>query len=253
VEHGFLDRHSGLSSPVHRLDARVKALIMLGFVLAVVSTPARHLLAFVIYAGLMSWAAALSRVPPGFLLSRAALVLPFSALVALGLPFMPGGERLAVLGGRMHLSVEGLWMLAGVTMQSFLSALAGMLLVSTTPFSSLLTGLRRLGLPALLADLLALTYRYIFVLVGEAMRLKRAAVARGYRPRWLPQAVIVGRLAGSLYVRSYERAERIYGAMRLRGYDGRMPAERAAHFRLTDGLVLALAAAGLTAVRLLAP
>jgi cobalt/nickel transport system permease protein len=126
------------------------------------------------------------------------------------------------------------------------------LLVSATPFSALLAALRGLGMPALFLDLLALTYRYIFVLVGEAMRLKRAAAARGYRPRWLPQAVIVGRMAGSLFVRSYERAERIYGAMRLRGYDGRLPAAQPLRFRPVDALALLALVPILAAVRLFA-
>ena len=250
MEHGFLDRHSDLDSPVHRLDPRAKVLLALAVVIAAVSTPPQHLLAFAVYAGLLAWTLALARLPAGYVLGRAALVLPFSMLVALGLPFFRGGQTVAVAG--LQLSVAGLWILAGAAMKSFIGALAAVLLVSTTPFASLLAGLRALGLPALFIDLLALTYRYVFVLVGEAMRLKRAAAARGYRPRWLPQAVIVGRMVGSLFVRSYERAERMYGAMRLRGYLGRMPAARPLRFRLADGLTLAALLPVLAAVRIFA-
>jgi cobalt/nickel transport system permease protein len=252
VEHGFLDRYSGLKSPVHRVDPRAKAALALAFVLVAVSTPPQHLLAFAIYAGLLAWTAALARVPMGFLLERAALVLPFSALVALGLPFMGGGERVDLLGGRFSLSVPGLWLLAGAAMKSFLGAFCMALLVSTTPFSLLLAGLRRLGAPGLLIDLLALTYRYVFLLVDQAMRLKRAAIARGYRPRWLPQAAIVGRMVGSLFVRSYERAERVHGAMLMRGYSGLMPASGPLAFRAVDVLVLAAALPALAVVRIFA-
>ena len=177
MEHGFLDRYSGLDTPVHRLDPRAKALLALAFVIAVVSTPSSRLLAFVVYAGLLSWTAALARVPLGYVCVRAATVLPFS----------------------------------------------------------------KLGAPVILVDLLALTYRYLFVLVGEAMRLRRAAAARGYRPRWLGQAILIGRLAGQLFVRSHARAERVYGAMVLRGYDGRMPASRPLRLRTVDvGALLVL-------------
>jgi cobalt/nickel transport system permease protein len=238
MEHGFLDRYSSLESPVHRADPRAKAVLALAFILVVVSTPPQHLQAFAVYGGLLLWTAALGRIPLGFALGRAALVLPFSALVAVGLPFMSGGESVELLGGRLVLSVAGLWLLAGAAMKSFLGALAAVLLVSTTPYSALLAGLRRLGAPALLIDLLALTYRYIFLLTDQAMRLKRAAAARGYRPRWLPQAVIVGRMAGSLFVRSYERAEAVYAAMLLRGYTGRMPAAAPHRFTAGDGLML---------------
>jgi cobalt/nickel transport system permease protein len=247
MEHDFLDRYSGLESPVHRLDARTKVLMAVFFVLTVVSTPPNHLLAFVVYAGLLLWVAALGRVPVGFIALRAALVLPFSALVAAGLPFMGGERTVAVLG--VHLSVKGLWLLAGAAMKSALGVSALVLLVSTTPLSALLAGVRRLGCPALFVDLLALTYRYLFVLVEEAMRLRRAAAARGYRPRWLPQAIIVGRLVGNLFVRSYERAERVYGAMRLRGYSSRMPAAAPSRFSPADGVVLVALILTLAVVR----
>ena len=247
MEHSFLDRYSDRDSPVHRLDARVKSSMAFFFVVMVVTTPPQHLEAFVAYAGLLLWMAALSRVPISFIATRAVMVLPFSAVVAIGLPFLGGSETLAILG--VHLSIKGLWILAGVTMKSMLSVAALALLVSTTHFSSLMAGLRSLGAPPLLLDLLGLTYRFLFLLTGESMRLKRAALARGYDPKWLPQAAIVGRLAGNLFVRSYERAERVYGAMRLRGYDSRMPAAAPARFRAADGLALAASIAALALVR----
>jgi cobalt/nickel transport system permease protein len=250
MQHDFLDRYNGLDSPVHRLDARTKALAAVSFVLIVVSTPPHHLLAFAIYGGLLLWIAALGRVPVGFVAVRAALALPFSALVAVGLPFLGGDNTVVLLG--VHLSVRGLWLLAGAAMKSTLGVSALVLLISTTPLSALLAGVRRLGCPALLVDLLALTYRYLFVLVEEAMRLRRAAAARGYRPRWLPQATIVGRLAGNLFVRSYERAERVYGAMRLRGYDSRMPAASPSRFSLVDGVALSAFVLALALVRIFA-
>ena len=250
MELGFIDRYSTLASPIHRLDPRAKAALTLAFILIVVSTPPQRLLAFVIYAGLLSWTLALAHVPLGFALRRAALVLPFSALVAIGLPFVKGGDTISLLGGRLALSIAGLWLLASVVMKSFLGALSVVLLVSTTPFSSLLAGLRALRAPAILIDVLALTYRYIFLLTDQAMRIKRAAVARGYRPRWLPQAVIVGRMVGSLFVRSYERAERVYGAMLLRGYSGLMPPAHPLTFRFRDAVTLAVLLPALITVRI---
>ncbi len=247
MEHGFADKYSSTDSPVHRLDARSKALVALFFILMVVTTPPQHLLAFVVYAGLLLWTTALARVPVTFIATRALMVLPFSAFVAIGLPFLGGNETTSFLG--LRLSVNGLWVLAGVTMKSTLGVAALTLLISTTPFSNLMAGLRSLGAPAFFLDLLALTYRYLFLLVGEAMRLKRAALARGYNPKWLPQAIIVGRLAGSLFVRSYEHAERMYGGMRLRGYDSRMPAATPARFRAADALALAASMAALAFVR----
>ncbi len=249
MEHGFLDRYSALESPAHRLDPRAKTLLVLTFIIVAVSTPPNRLLAFVVYAGLLSWACALAHLPLSYLALRACAVLPFSVLAAVWLPFVGEGEQVALLGGRLHLSVPGLWLFAGVVMKSLLGAGATLWLISTTPFSSLLSGLRKLGAPVLVVDLLALTYRYIFVLVGEALRLRRGAASRGYRPRWLGQAILIGRLIGRLFLRSYEHSERIYGAMILRGFTGRMPASQPLHFRHRDLLALLILLPALIAAR----
>jgi cobalt/nickel transport system permease protein len=247
--HGFIDRSSRMDSHVHRLDARTKIIIALIFVVLEVSIPPQHLLAFVIYAGLLLWTLALSRIPVGLVLKRALMVLPFSALVALGLPFVRGGEMI-VIGG-IHLSLTGLWIFVGATIKSMLGAVALILLVSTTPFNRLLDGLRRLGIPTIFVDMIALTYRYLYILIDEATRLRRAAIARGYAPKWLPQAIIVGRLVGNLFVRSYERAERVYGAMHLRGYNGQIPTSACSPLSVHERLVLALMIIILITVRLL--
>lgn len=230
--HGFIDHCSRLDSPIHRLDARVKILAALFFLILLVTIPPQSLFSFVIFGGILVWAVAFSRVPLGRLLLRASAVLPFSALTAFSLPFFRGGAVVDVAG--LSLSVHGLWMLWGVVIKSTLSAAALALLAATTPFAEVLSGLRRLGVPVFLVDMMALTYRYIFLLVEEAVRLRHAAVARGYAPRWLPQALIVGRLIGNLFLRSYERAERVYGAMRLRGYDGHMPSDSCIHWRTKE-------------------
>ena len=235
---------------MHRLDPRAKVVLALAFTITVVSTPPSHLLAFVIYAGLLSWTAALARVPLGYLVFRAAAVLPFSALAAFWLPFVEGGERLLLFDGRLHLSVAGIWIFAGVAMKSVLGASAAIALIATTPFSSLLCGFRKLGAPLIMVDLLALTYRYLFVLVGEATRLRRAAAARGYRPRWLGQVILIGHLVGQLFLRSYTRAERVYGAMVQRGYNGLMPVSTPLCFQMSDVATLLVLIPTLVVVRI---
>ena len=95
-----------------------------------------------------------------------------------------------------------------------------------------------------------MTQRYLSLLIEEATRLRRAAIARGYAPKWLPQSIIVGRLAGSLFVRSYERAERVYGAMRLRGYTGLLPSAPLPPLARSDWWLLLSLAGLFLAVRL---
>ena len=246
--HGFIDRSSRMDSFVHRRDVRTKMILTLMFIVLVVSTPPQHLMTFVIYGGLLLWITAMSRVSPGHVLRQAALVLPFSILAALGLPFMNHGETVRFLG--INLSVPGLWILAGASIKSMLGTIALILLAATTPFNYLLRGLSSLGMPRIFVDLLGLAFRYLHILIDETTRLRRAAAARGYAPKWLPQAVIIGRLVGNLFIRSYERAERVFGAMRLRGYNGQIPASELAPFRISEGLGLIIMTATLLTVRL---
>jgi cobalt/nickel transport system permease protein len=229
------------------LDVRCRILIALAFIVSIVSTAPHQLQIFLIYAGLLGWSAALTRVPLLYLVGKASIVLPFSLVVVLGVPFFSGGETVDILG--LGLSITGLWILAGVMMKSFLSAATLVLLVHVTPINQLLQGFRGLGVPRLLLDLLSLTYRYLFVMLDEAAILKQAAVARGYRPKWLPQAIIIGRLAGTLFLRSFYRAENIYAAMRLRGYQHLMPYEKLPGFGLINIAAVVLFILLLVAIR----
>lgn len=238
-----------LDTPVHRLDPRTKLILALAFAVLVVSTPPARLPAFVGYAGLLSWATAIAGIPLAFVVVRAAAVLPLSVLAALWMPFLHDGPAVELWGGTVRLSVAGLWLLSGVVMKSFLGAGAAVLLATTTPFHELAGGLRKLGVPVILVDTLTLTYRYLFVLIEEAARLRRAAAARGYRPRWLGQALLIGRLIGQLFMHSYERAERVYGAMLLRGYRGQMPTSRKLALGKVDVAALAILLPALIAVR----
>jgi cobalt/nickel transport system permease protein len=93
-----------------------------------------------------------------------------------------------------------------------------LLLANTTPFSDLLRVLKRLHVPALLVTTLALMYRYLFVLIDEAQRMKRARTSRTFSSKrswtWHMSATVISQL----FIRASERAERIYDAMCARGW-----------------------------------
>lgn len=234
--HDAVHHYNRLSSPLHNLDARIKIIATLAYILVTVSTPPHHLLAFTIFAGLLLWSIAASAVPLRFILKRSLIVLPFAVLVAIGLPFMHNGATIDFAG--VTLSITGLWLFLGASIKAFLSVASLTLLISTTPFNHLMSNLHALGFPALFIDMLGLTYRYIFVLTEEAGRLRLAAVARGFAPKYLPQSIIIGRLIGSLFVRSYERAERVYNAMTLRGFTGHMATQAPPHLSKSKKLYL---------------
>jgi len=202
MHHDYLDRYSGLDSPVHRTPAGVKLACALLLLLATILIPMSRAVFFAGMATVLVAVAALSRVPLGFLLRRLLMLEPFVLGVAVLSLLQPGG--LTVF---LRLVARGTLCLSTV-----------ILLSSTTPFAEMLRVLRKLRLPAILITMLALMYRYVFVLVDEAERMSRARASRTFRRDRSRAWRTRGNLIGQLFVRSTERAERIYAAMCARGW-----------------------------------
>ncbi|MDG4802562.1 cobalt ECF transporter T component CbiQ [Micromonospora sp. WMMD980] len=218
--HGHvLYRDSG--SPVHRLPPEVKITAMVLFTVAVVATPREAYWAFGGYALLVAAVAALARVGPRWLLGRALIELPF-VLFAFALPFLGAGERVDVAG--LSLSVDGLHGAFNILAKGTLGVLASLLLAATTTTRDLILGLDRLRCPQILTQIATFMLRYLEVLVGEARRMRVARVSRGDDPRFLWQLRGFAAGVGALFLRAFERGERVYLAMVSRGYTGRMPA-----------------------------
>ncbi|WFE38735.1 cobalt ECF transporter T component CbiQ [Micromonospora sp. WMMD998] len=218
--HGHvLYRESG--SPVHRLAPEVKITAMVLFTVAVVATPREAYWAFGGYALLVVAVAALARVGPRWLLGRALIELPF-VLFAFALPFLGAGERVDVAG--LSLSVDGLHGAFNILAKGTLGVLASLLLAATTTTRDLILGLDRLRCPQILTQIATFMLRYLEVLVGEARRMRVARVSRGDDPRFLWQLRGFAAGVGALFLRAFERGERVYLAMVSRGYTGRMPA-----------------------------
>ena len=213
--------HRPGSSPVHRLPPEVKIAAAVAFTVAVVGTPRTAFWAFGAYAGLVGLVAAAARVPPGWLLRRAGIELPFVAL-AFALPFLAAGERVQWAG--LSLSVEGLLGGWNILAKATLGLLASLLLVGTTTVRDLILGLDRLRCPPALIQIATFMLRYLDVLAGEARRMRVARLARGDDPRFLWQAGAFAAGLGGLFLRGYERGERVWLAMRARGWTGTLPA-----------------------------
>ena len=123
----------------------------------------------------------------------------------------------------MALSTEGLWAAWNIVAKGTLGVATSVILAATTPVPELLRGLERLRLPAAFTTVAAFMVRYADVIVDEVRRMRIARISRGYDPRWIWQARAVAASAGTLFIRSYERGERVYLAMVSRGYSGAMP------------------------------
>ncbi len=225
------------ASPIHRLDPRAKILGLAGITVVGVSTPLHAWPAFVACFAALAAIAALARVGPGILWSRVRVILPLVVFVAAFVPFVRGGPAVEV--GPLSLSEAGLATFALVTAKAAIGALGAVLLGATTSFPDILHGLERLRVPRLLTVIAAFMYRYVFVIVDEARRMRAALAARAYRPRHLGQVAAIGRLVTALFLRSYERGERVYLAMLARGYSGTMPRLAVLVFRRADTAFLA--------------
>ncbi|WP_411106840.1 cobalt ECF transporter T component CbiQ [Streptomyces sp. cmx-4-9] len=207
-------------SPVHALPPHCKLAAVFGFVLVVVSTPREAVWAFGLYAVLIAAVAAAARIPAGFLLRRMLIEVPFVAFAVL-MPFVAEGEQVVVLG--LQLSVPGLWGAWNVLAKGTLGVAASVLLASTTELRALLLGLQRLKLPPLLVQIAGFMIRYGDVIADELRRMSVARRSRGFEARGIRHWGVLAKTAGALFIRSYERGERVYLAMVSRGYAGSMP------------------------------
>jgi cobalt/nickel transport system permease protein len=237
------------ASPVHRLDPRAKLLGLAGVTLVAVSTPLRAWPAFVACALALIAVAVVGRVGPRVLWGRARVVLPLVLFVGVFVPFVRGGERVSL--GVFSVSEAGLATFAAVSAKASIGTLSAVLLGATTAFPDVLHGLERMRAPRLLVLIAGFMYRYLFVIVDETRRMRTALAARAYRPRHALQAAAIGRVVIAMFLRTYDRGERVYVAMLARGYGGTMPRLDALALRRADFVFLAALGALLPTVRVL--
>ncbi|OGO59276.1 MAG: cobalt ECF transporter T component CbiQ [Chloroflexi bacterium RBG_19FT_COMBO_47_15] len=225
MKHSFIDEYSDLDSFIHRLDPRTKLITSLALIAAVVLTPASNWRIFVFYFCVVAVLLMISKLPPLYVLKRSVVIFPFVFLIAVFIPFFKEGE---IAGSyniwlwEISVTYSGLLILANVMVKAWLCILALILLSSTTKIADLLKGLRQLGIPLVMILILSFMYRYIFVLADEVMRMQQARDSRNFGGKRLHQLKTIGSMVGTLFIRSYERGERIYAAMLSRGFDGQI-------------------------------
>ena len=207
-------------TPLHRLAPQCKLAASVAFIFVVVATPREQLWAFGVYAATLAGLVALARLRPTLVLRRLTIDAPFLAF-ALFLPFFAGGEQLG--HGWWSLSVDGLWASWNIVAKGTIGVATSVILTATTSLPDLIHGLERLRAPRAFTAITTFMVRYADVITSEMRRMKVAREARGHDPRWIWQIRAIAHSAGTLFVRSYERGERVYLAMLARGYEGAMP------------------------------
>ena len=246
MKHSFLDQYSDRDSLIHRLDPRTKLVTTFLFITAVALTPPDGWASYALYSVILAIWFVLSRVPVSYVFQRSLVILPFVVLIAIFIPFFREGE---VAGSynvwlwEVSVTYSGLAILRNILIRAWLSILSLILLTSTTKLPDLLKGLEQLHMPKVMVMVLSFMYRYIFVLVDEVMRMKQARDSRNFGGRRWWQIRTVGNMIGTLFIRAYERGERVYAAMVARGFDGRSRTLKRLRFKPIDayfGLSLAL-------------
>ena len=240
------DRYHHGQSPLHALDPRVKVIVTIAFILSNALLPDGAWIAF----GL-AWLFILglnyrSGLGIGFTLKRSFIALPFT-LAAITVLFTIPGNPVAsfnFLRWQLVITDAGLLRFVSIVTRSWLSVQVAILLVAVTEFPKIIHALSHLRVPSVLTMIISFLYRYLFVLTDEVMRMLRARQARsaavpglrsGGSVVW--RARIAGNMAGQLFLRSYERSDRIYNAMLARGYNGTLMTIHPHQFRRSDVLV----------------
>lgn len=252
------DRYHHGHSLIHHLDPRVKVVVTIAFIISNALLPDGAWIAFGLAWAFVWFASALSGLGIGFTFRRSFIALPF-ALAALTVLFSIPGDPLftfRLLMSNLTITDAGLLRFVSIVIRSWLSVQLAILLVGTTEFPKIVHALNHLRVPTIITVIISFLYRYLFVLADEVLRLLRARQARsaalavavpGRNPggsvAW--RARIAGHMAGQLFLRSYERSDRIYNAMLSRGYKGELMTIHPHHYHTSDLWIGALSVLGL--------
>lgn len=248
LKHSFIDKYSGLTSPVHQLDARLKLVAAFAVILIMVSVPPGQVGPFLYFSFLIVGLALLSRVPMLFVLSRCLLVAPFILIAAAFYPI--SAIMLHDSKGSVCLYPE-VMIAVSIALKAFLSVIMLTLLVSTSRFNDLLHAMRSLKMPKLLGVLSALMYRYVFIIYDEALRTSRARDSRTPGKLKSGRIKTYGNQASMIFLRSWERAHIVYHAMLSRGFHGEFPVKKKPDVRRSDVILIIMFIALFIAIRLM--
>lgn len=207
-------------SIVHRLPAEVKVVMMVVFIFAVVATPPDQFWAFGLYALALVVVAGLAHLSWRIIAPRMLVEVPF-VLFAVLMPFFGGAPTVEFLG--LTLSQAGLLAGWNILIKGTLGVVSSIILAGTTPARDLLLGLERLKVPPLLVQIASFMLRYVHVVGDEMHRMKIARESRGFEATGIRSWPAIAHSGGALFIRSYERGERVHLAMLSRGYTGVLP------------------------------
>jgi len=190
------------------------------FITIVVITPITNWAAYIGYFLLLIILISISQIPFLLVFKRALIEIPF-IFFAILMPFFGTGERFEFLF--FNLYREGLLAGAGIVAKGTIGVISAIILSSSTSAREILRGLERLHLPSLMVQIASFMLRYVNVVNDEMERMKVARASRGFEATGVKHWRVLATAAGALFIRSYERGERVHLAMLSRGYNGTLP------------------------------
>ncbi len=221
----------------------MKIVAVLAFIVVSVATPITRWQTFIAYFLAIFAASLVAKIPTLTLLTRALIEIPF-IFFAILMPFFGTGERFEI--GPLNLYRESLLAGAAIVVKGTLGVLSAVVLSTSTTARELLRGLEKLHLPKLMVQIAAFMLRYVNVINDEMERMKVARESRGFIATGMKDWKVLATAASALFIRSYERGERVHLAMLSRGYTGVLPhdlSEGASLRTWAQGLALPIFAA----------
>lgn len=201
---------------IHRLHPLSKLIVTLVYVASVISVDRLDfflLSPFFFYPAILL---ALSETPIRAVAKRILVTLPFVLLTGISNMILEPAAYFSVLGITVS---RGAISFVVLLEKAVLTVGAVLIFMAATKTAQVFSSLRRLGMPKILAATLIMCLRYLSLLTGEADRMIKAYHLRSVKPKGI-RMEDMGSFAGQLLLRSINRAEHIYQAMKLRGFDG---------------------------------
>ncbi len=238
----YIHRHTS----IHQLAPETKILSIFLFILIVVATPIQNFLSYIFYFLVVLALTRMAQIPLRTLIVRSLIEIPF-IFFALLMPFFGTGEKVELFG--LQLYQEGLLAGAAIVAKGTIGVMMGILLSTTTTAREILEGLTKLRIPAPILGIASFMIRYVNVVNDELGRMKIARESRGFEARGIKSWKVLAQTLGALFIRSFERGERVYLAMLSRGYTGKLPEnQNYRKVKLSTALILPLIAASFALV-----
>jgi cobalt/nickel transport system permease protein len=231
-------------SLLHRWDVRCKIVTILAYSFMVAAL--QHIGSALVAIAISCLVLVVSRASLSRVTMRLLAIAGFVSMFLVVMPFtVPArdGDTVIVINQMMWLgfNMRGLLLAATIAAKAVAITLLMEPLLSTAPLPVTLQGLSRLGAPEIIGQMVLLSYRYLHVFRHEARRMSAGMQVRGFRKRTdIATLRAVANFLGMLFVRSFERTERVFDAMRARGYKGKMPEQLELKLHAADLLAAGL-------------